>query len=48
MKIDLANRSFLTLLDYTPREIDFLLSLAADLKKKKNTRPNLKKDSCGR
>lgn len=39
MKINLANRSFLTLLDYTPSEIEFLLSLAADLKKQKNSSP---------
>ena len=31
----LKNRSFLTLLDFTPGEIDSLLNLAAELKKKK-------------
>lgn len=33
--MDLANRSFLKLLDYTPEEIGALLDLAADLKAKK-------------
>ena len=33
--MDLKGRDFLTLLDYTPAEIDFLLELAADLKAKK-------------
>lgn len=32
MAFNLKNRSFLTLRDYTPREITFLLKLAADLK----------------
>jgi ornithine carbamoyltransferase len=32
MAFNLKNRSFLTLRDYTPREINFLLKLAADLK----------------
>jgi len=32
MAFNLKNRSFLTLRDYTPREIGFLLKLAADLK----------------
>ena len=33
--MDLTNRSFLKLLDYTPEEIEGLLDLAADLKAKK-------------
>ena len=33
--MNLANRSFLKLLDYTPEEIEGLLDLAADLKAKK-------------
>ena len=33
--MDLKNKSFLTLLDFTPAEIDGLLSLAADLKAQK-------------
>lgn len=33
--MNLKGRSFLTLKDYTPEEIDYLLDLAADLKKKK-------------
>ena len=33
--MDLKNRDFLTLLDYTPAEIEALLDLAADLKAKK-------------
>ncbi len=32
MPVNLKNRSFLTLLDYTPREIEFLLKLSFDLK----------------
>jgi len=35
MKIDLHNRHFLKLLDFTPEEIDYLLNLAAELKKAK-------------
>lgn len=35
MAFNLKNRSFLTLLDYTPKEIQFLLDLSADLKKNK-------------
>lgn len=34
---NLKNRSFLTLMDFTPKEIKFLLDLAADLKKAKYT-----------
>ena len=33
--MDLTNRSFLKLLDYTPEEVEGLLDLAADLKAKK-------------
>ena len=33
--MNLTNRSFLKLLDYTPEEIEGLLDLAADLKTKK-------------
>jgi len=35
MKVNLKGRSFLTLLDYTPEEINYLLDLAAELKAKK-------------
>ncbi len=35
MAFNLKNRNFLKLLDFTPREITFLLELAADLKKAK-------------
>ncbi len=35
MAYNLKNRNFLKLLDFTPREISFLLELAADLKKAK-------------
>ena len=35
-KIDLKGRNFLTLLDYTPEEIRYLLDLAKDLKDKKH------------
>jgi ornithine carbamoyltransferase len=35
MKIDLHNRHFLKLLDFTPEEINYLLELAARLKKEK-------------
>ncbi|MDR0364673.1 MAG: ornithine carbamoyltransferase [Bacteroidales bacterium] len=37
MAFNLRNRSFLKLLDFTPDEIKFLLSLSADLKKAKYT-----------
>ncbi|HHE38397.1 MAG TPA: ornithine carbamoyltransferase [Candidatus Cloacimonetes bacterium] len=37
MPYNLKNRNFLTLLDYTPKEIEFLLELSADLKKAKYT-----------
>ena len=33
--MNLKGRSFLTLKDFTPEEIDYLLDLAAELKKKK-------------
>ena len=33
--MNLKNRSFLTLLDYTPEEMSYLLELAAELKAKK-------------
>ncbi|MBQ7219466.1 MAG: ornithine carbamoyltransferase [Synergistaceae bacterium] len=35
MSVNLKGRSFLTLMDFTPGEIDYLLTLAADLKAKK-------------
>ena len=35
--MNLTNRSFLKLLDYTPEEIEGLLDLAADLKAKKSS-----------
>lgn len=34
---NLRNRSFLTLMDFTPREIEYMLDLAADLKQAKYT-----------
>ena len=37
MAFNLKNRSLLTLRDYTPREISFLIKLAADLKTAKYT-----------
>ena len=33
--MDLRGRNFLTLLDYTPEEIRYLLDLAKDFKRKK-------------
>ena len=45
MAINLKNRSFLKLLDYTPEEITYLLDLAASLKEAKrsgNEKPHLK------
>ena len=33
--MNLKNRNFLTLLDYTPEEMTYLLELAAELKAKK-------------
>jgi len=35
MSFNLRNRSFLKLLDFTPKEIQFLLDLSANLKKAK-------------
>ena len=35
MSVNLRGRSFLTLMDFTPAEIDYLLNLSADLKAKK-------------
>ena len=35
MAVNLKGRSFLTLMDFSPAEIDYLLTLAADLKAKK-------------
>ena len=45
MAFNLRNRNFLKLLDFTPEEIKFLLTLAVDLKKAKYTgteQPTLK------
>lgn len=40
--MNLKGRSFITLKDYTPEEIGYLLDLAADLKaKKKKARPEV-------
>lgn len=36
--MDLKGRNFLTLKDFTPEEITYLLDLAADLKEKKKKR----------
>ena len=35
MAFNLRNRNFLTLLDFTPKEIKFMLDLSVDLKKAK-------------
>ncbi|QMV13225.1 ornithine carbamoyltransferase [Vibrio spartinae] len=43
MAFNLRNRNFLRLLDFTPTEIQFLLDLAADLKKAKYTGTEQKK-----
>ncbi len=40
MGIDLKGRSFLTLKDFTPEEINFMLDYAAALKKKEKRRPS--------
>ncbi|MBR0258537.1 MAG: ornithine carbamoyltransferase, partial [Synergistaceae bacterium] len=37
MPVNLKGRSFLTLMDFTPAEIDYLLTLSADLKAKKRS-----------
>ena len=37
MAIDLRGRSFLTLMDFTPEEVSYLLDLAAELKAKKKS-----------
>lgn len=43
MNCNLKNRSFLTLLDYTPAEISYLLELAAQLKKQKKVKQEFQK-----
>ena len=35
MAVNLKGRSFLTLMDFTPEELRYMLDLAKDLKKKK-------------
>jgi ornithine carbamoyltransferase len=42
MKINLKNRNFLKLLDFTPEEINYLLKLSASLKKEKKDRTEKK------
>ncbi len=37
MAFNLRNRNFLKLLDFTPREIQHMLELSAELKKKRST-----------
>ena len=37
MALNIRGRSFLTLLDYTPEEIRYLLDLAAEFKRMKQT-----------
>lgn len=47
MPINLKNRSLLSLVNHTPDEIDYLVSLAEDLKKAKRAgteRPALRKE----
>ena len=39
MPVNLKGRSFLTLKDFTPDEIRYMLNLAADLKAKKPRQP---------
>jgi ornithine carbamoyltransferase len=36
MSVNLSGRSFLKLLDFTPEEIEYLLDLSAELKRKKH------------
>lgn len=43
MSFNLRNRSFLTLLDFTPTEIRYLLNLASDLKRAKYTGNEIKR-----
>ncbi len=38
MAVNLKGRSFLTLMDFTPEEISYMLDLAHDLKAKKRSR----------
>ena len=47
MAFNLRNRNFLKLLDFSPKEIQFLIDLAADLKKAKYSGTEQKK-SCGK
>ena len=37
MALNIRGRSFLTLLDYTPEEINYLLDLSAEFKRMKQT-----------
>lgn len=43
MPVDLSGRSFLTLLDYSPEELHYLLDLAAALKEEKRSRAEVKR-----
>lgn len=40
MAFNLRNRNFLKLLDFTPKEIKYMLDLAADLKKQNMPEPS--------
>ena len=44
MAFNLRNRNFLKLLDFTPKEIQFLLDLSIDLKKAKYAGTEVKLD----
>ena len=49
MAFNLRNRNFLKLLDFTPREIQYMIDLAIDLKKAKYggyERKHLTKEHC--
>ena len=42
MAINLKGRNFLTLKDFTPEEIQYMIDLSADLKQKRKTEYQLK------
>ena len=46
MGINIRGRSFLTLLDFTPAEINYMLDLSAEFKRMKNNGVEIGRASC--
>ena len=44
--MNLKGRNFLTLKDFTPEEITYLLDLSAELKEKRNSGGPLQREKC--